>query len=580
VVLTFAIDYQLSAEIWFVAGSSSAATLDVRLTSTAPYPRHASVIPWLRRCEGPFTAVGAAGDGLAARHTVTPDPLLAAAGPGTFLTDFADALAGDQPPVVTLGAASCGPSAENDVEVMINLASPAPSTAAQIAIRLDADIPPASSVEIRAHRALVDASQPDTLATAVAAEQALPLIDVLQAGQLRLAGAPVPAGLSRDDALVYRSALALVDQSTMPAEGQLAHDYYVLAREPPFWFARLGQDVHQSLAMVLLAHLDPAEAVATQRNFIDHIQADGYLPSRIGPDLAAPATRIAAAPLFSFESWEIAKLAQDPAFLAAAYAAGKQLHAFWVSQRDQDQDGLAEWGSAAESLRGPDDVISAQVAPPEQVEAVDLNSMLVMEETSLAAMATALALPSEAATWQSAAAARAALINASMWDEATGFYYDVSLATHDFTVHAAGDLKRPEIAGFLPLWAGIVPAARRPALLAHLADPSMFLRPYGIASLSAQDPFYSAAATGCCRWNGPVFVPWQWLLVRGLRASGEAALADQITLATLAGVRQELGRSNQFRELYDPDDATPANASMPNDVWSAMAALMVLEGGS
>ena len=227
-------------------------------------------------------------------------------------------------------------------------------------------------------------------------------------------------------------------------------------------------------------------------------------------------------------------------------------------------------------------MISAEVAPPNQVESVDLNSMLVMEETSLAAMATALGLPSEAATWQSAAAARAALINAVMWDDDTGFYYDVSLATHDFTVHTPGDLKRMEIAGFLPLWAGIVPPARLPALLSHLANPASFLRANGVASLSAQDAFYAGAASGCCRWNGPVFVPWQWLLVRGLRAAGETALADDITARTLAAVRGLLGRTSQFRELYDPDlprlGRPPPNASMPNYLWSAMAALMVLEG--
>jgi putative isomerase len=202
----------------------------------------------------------------------------------------------------------------------------------------------------------------------------------------------------------------------------------------------------------------------------------------------------------------------------------------------------------------------------------------VMEEKSLAAMATALGLPGEATAWESAAAARAARINATMWDDATGFYYDVSLATHDFTVHTHDDLQRLEIAGFLPLWAGIVPAARRPALLAKLADPSLFLRAYGVAGLSARDPFYAPAASACCRWNGPVVVPWQWLVVRGLRAGGDTALANEITSRTLAAVRAELSRSHQFRELYDPDDAAPANASTPNHVWGAMAALMVLEG--
>jgi neutral trehalase len=72
-------------------------------------------------------------------------------------------------------------------------------------------------------------------------------------------------------------------------------------------------------------------------------------------------------------------------------------------------------------------------------------------------------------------------------------------------------------------------------------------------------------------------VPWQWLLVRGLRGYGEQALADEIVARTKASVIAELGRDHQFRELYDADDPARPNASMPNYVWSSMAALMMLE---
>jgi hypothetical protein len=582
-VLHLQIDPLLSADLWFVVGSSGVATLDVRVTSAAVYPRQLSVIPWLRRCAGSFEGVATSADGLAARHTSVPDPRLADAGPGTFVTDLADALEGDEAPVAVLGAAACGPSARDDLGVMIDLASPPPATAATLALQFDRDLAPLSSVEIPVHRAVADAAQPGAIAVEIAAEKALVLEDVLTAGQARLAAAPPPAGLSAGDALVYHSSLALVDQVTMPAEGLLAHDYYVFSRAPGFWFARLGDRPHESLAMILLARLDPGEAGEIQRNFIDAVGSGGpagYLPYRIGPVIQQTGPTTAAAPLFSFESWEIAQLAGDASFLADAYAAGQQVHAFWVAERDQDHDGLAEWGSVTESVRDQDDVIWTQVAPPGAVDAVDLNCMLVVEEQSLAKMAAALGQAGEAAAWQAAAAARAALINALMWDDATGFYYDVSLATHTFTYQTEGDLERMEIAGFLPLWAGIVPGDRLATLTARLADPAVFLRPYGVASLAATDPFYAPGATGSDLWNGPVSVPWQWLVVRGLRASGQTALADQIMLQVRAAVTAELQRSHVFRELYDPDDAAPANASGPNYLWSSMTALMALEAGA
>ncbi len=407
-VLHFDLDTQLSGEIWFTAGTSSAATLDVRLVSVAPYLRHVSILPWLRRCSAPFTGVAASSDGITARHAVAPDPRLVAAGPGTFVTDFADALSADGPPTLLLGAASCGSTsgALDDLGTMINRASPPPATAAQLALRIDHDIPPYSSIEVRAHRAVVDAAAADTLAAAVQAAKAISPAEVLTAGRARLAGIPPLPGLSREDALAYRSSFTLLDQVTMPAEGKLGHDYYVFSRAPTWWSARLGQDVHESLAMILLARLDPAEATATQRNFIDRVEPDGYLPFTIGPVLDQTAGHTAAAPLFSFESWEIARLAQDPAFVADAYAAGVKLHGFWTTQRDQDHDGLCEWGGLTESLRSQGNVIWTEVAPPDQVEAVDLNSMLVMEEKALAAMASSLGKPDEAALWQAAAAAR------------------------------------------------------------------------------------------------------------------------------------------------------------------------------
>jgi glycogen debranching enzyme len=309
----------------------------------------------------------------------------------------------------------------------------------------------------------------------------------------------------------------------------------------------------------------------------------GYLPYHIGPVIEETGPTTAGAPLFSFEAWEIAGLGgdeADPGFVADAYAAGQKIHAFWVAERDLDHDGLAEWGSVTESVRDQDDVIWSEVAPPGAVDALDLNCMLVMEEKSLAQMAAALGLPAEATAWQGVAADRAARINALMWDEASGFYYDVSLATHTFTYAKQGDLERMEIAGILPLWAGIAPADRRARLVARIQDPAVFLRPFGVASLAATDPFYAPAAAGPDRWNGPVQLPWQWLVARGLRASGEAALADEITLRVRAAVSAELSRSHVFRELYDPDGTAPANGSSPNYLWGSMTALMALEAGA
>lgn len=577
-VLSFAVDEDLSGEIWFSVDSSHVATIDVRLTSTAAYERRVSLFPWLRKCNGAFEQVKKSARGITARHRTQIDPTLDATSPGTFVDSFADALAGDEAPVHALGSAPCGASAYEDLGLLINGDAPPRDFSEVVALRFDRDLPPVSSMEMRFHRAIADAAQPKSLDADLDKARALDQRQVLLDGKSRLDAIPPLDGLGHDDALLYRSSFALLEEATMPSEGNMAREYYLPSREPKYWFGRLGQRMPESLAMILLAHRDPEGAVGTMRNFIMRIEQDGYLPLTVGPIADQTKGRVAATPLFSFEAWEIYQLAKDDAFLADAYAAGQLIHDFWVKERDLDKDGLCEWRSGVEADSGATDVIEAEVGPPELLESVDLNSMLVMEEKSLASMATALGRASEAASWTSAAEARAAMINATMWDAVTGFYYPVSRASNTFTFQAKDDLKRMEIAGLLPLWAGIVPDDRRAALVAKIADPSIFLRPNGLATLSARDHAYAPIASSCCRWNGPAVVPWTWLVWRGLRAYGEMDLARDIEQRTYAALRAGLAGEHVFRGLYGADDPGAPNDSETNHVWSTLGALMMIEG--
>ena len=102
--------------------------------------------------------------------------------------------------------------------------------------------------------------------------------------------------------------------------------------------------------------------------------------------------------------------------------------------------------------------------------------MLVMEAKALASMARELGKNSEAKAWQQDADTRSVLINRTFWDEETGFYYHVGKKDHSFTFKTKNDLKREEIIGFLPLWAGIADSAKAARLVKKLTDPAKFWR--------------------------------------------------------------------------------------------------------
>lgn len=405
------------------------------------------------------------------------------------------------------------------------------------------------------------------------------LVELMEDGHARLANRPATPTAVRQTDLLLHSSFTLLDQLMMPPEGNLEHTYYVFSREPTWWFARLGQHAHESLSMITLAQMDCDLAMESHRVFFDRIEDDGYLPYNIGPVVETTTLGTATAPFLSLVSWELYQICGDDDFLEEAYAAGSAFHDFWVQQRDRDGDGLCEFGGFAisEATRDLHNVIWEEVTSPDGVEAVDLNSWLVMEARSLSAMAGALGLPEKSTVWDEAADARAELVDSTMWDEETGFYYHVDHVDNDFDVAEPGDLKRMEIAGLLPLWAGIAQDERADILLQKLADPSVFWRDHGVSSLAADDPSYDPAASSCCRWNGPVWVQWQWLMLRALQDRGEDALAADLATRVSATVTQRLAADHQFRELYDPDDSSAVNDSMPNYIWTAMAAQMLLE---
>jgi len=576
--LTFDLTDDLAVDLRFAAGSSRVALIDAWFDNRSDQDRTVAYLPWLRRCDGRYFSVSATTDGIVADHDVEISEEEALFAPGTFVEDAADGLFAPDGPVAWKWFETCDANIEDTLQSAPDLVDSV-SAATGFALRAQVVVPARSAARARVARALAPQQEASTLRSAADQALVLDLVDLIEDGYQRIADHPTVHGADVHDALMVHSSFALLDQLMMPAEGNLDHPYYVFSREPTWWFARMGQHTHESLSMITLAHHDCELAMESHRVFFDRIESDGYLPYNVGPVVEQTTLGTTTAPFLSYVASDIHAICGDAGFLQEAYAAGALFHDFWVDQRDRDGDGLAEFGGYAvsEATRDLHNVIWEEVAAPDEVEAVDLNSWLVMEAHSLAVMADALDRPDEADTWRATADARAALINDLMWDDETGFYYHVDHVDNDFDHAVPGDLKRMEIAGFMPLWAGIVPADRTGIMLQQLTDPDRFWRDYGVPSLSADDASYDPRASSCCRWNGPVWVQWQFLILRALSGLGEDELARELADRVSAAVESQLAAYHQMRELYDPDDAAQPNDSMPNYIWTAMVAQLMWE---
>lgn len=297
--------------------------------------------------------------------------------------------------------------------------------------------------------------------------------------------------------LLYYSAFNLIRQVMLPAEGRCGFNYYVFSSEPTWGWGHGGQVFHERITMLAYAFLDARSAMYSQRIYRRRQYDNGYINYCTGPYLDEiiehEGELTSSVPWYAWLNWEVFTITKDYQFLLEIYESSKRFYHYYTSNRDKDGDGLCEWGGHAvlESVRDAYVAVWDEVGWPSQFEALDLNGMLVMEAEALAQMAERLTLQEEAEQWRRDAQKRRKQINETFWDEQSGFYYHVSRDKHTFSHRSGNDLKRVEIIGFLPLWAGIATPKQARRLVDHQTDDLKFWCSLGIPSLSADDPYYN-----------------------------------------------------------------------------------------
>jgi hypothetical protein len=388
---------------------------------------------------------------------------------------------------------------------------------------------------------------------------------------------PVPTFSDPDQTMLYWTSFAMMRQVMLPPEGKSSFNYYVFSREPQWGWGHGGQVFHESLSMLAYVLMDKSSAMNSQRVYRERQRKDGYINYRTGSflDENIPENNqlTTSAPWYAWQNWEVYKISKDKKFLDEMYGSSRAFYDYYVKNRDSDGDGLCEWGGEAvlESVRDARVAVWDEVGYPSNFDAVDLNSMLVKEERSLAAMAAELGRNKEAKAWTRKAEERSKKINAVMWDDSTGFYYNVDKKTNGFTFKKHNDLKRQEIIGFLPMWAGIADKKQTDRLMEKLMDPKKFWRKYGVPSLSADDSYYNPKGY----WNGPVWVEWDYFIVRGLLDYGYTKEAKELTSRVAANMAAELKKNHNLWEFYSPDDQWAGYHK--TYIWAGLISRMLLD---
>ena len=130
------------------------------------------------------------------------------------------------------------------------------------------------------------------------------------------------------------------------------------------------------------------------------------------------------------------------------------------------------------------------------------------------------------------------------WHEEDGFFYGVDTRTSEI-------IRKPGIAGLLPLFADASVAARHPPLLERL-ESWLARVAYGVPSFEPGRPEFEPQRY----WRGPVWLIVNWMLIDGLRRNERADLAARIRRDSLALVERA-----GFAEFFNPLTGEPLGGS-------------------
>ncbi len=395
---------------------------------------------------------------------------------------------------------------------------------------------------------------------------------------------------SNDEKLIYLSAFNLVRGCMLPPTGETSHNFYVFSRNPLWGWGHGHQVLHESLSMMAYAYLDPESAQESQRVYMEQQTDSGLIAYRHGPRGAQtyphkgePTT---SAPFFSWINWEIYSVSKDRSFLSEAYDSGVKYMNWLIENRDKDKDGLYEWGpyGIIENVRDWYNAVFQVSAEryldvdkediSDELECLDLTLMIIKELRCLSEMALELGKERESQKWLDRAETASELVNQFMWDEKSKFFYSINMKDHSF-FFMERDLKRQEIIGFLPLWAEAVDKSRADLLIQTLTDTTKFWRTFGVPTLAADDEWFSPYVDYCCKWNGPVWLLWDYMVLDGLVNYGYNNLAVKLADKMMFAVSEQLSKNHNFWESYSPDNTVLD--CPPNYIWDAIMAKVLIE---
>ncbi len=283
-------------------------------------------------------------------------------------------------------------------------------------------------------------------------------------------------------------------------------------------------------------------------------------------------------PLAAWAVWQIFENSNDTAFVKEMYPKLIKYHQWWYKNRDNNKNGLCEYGSTDGSLiaakweSGMDNAVrfdNSKILKNENgewsidQESIDLNTFLQKEKEYLAKLAFVINFQEDSKFLKQEAAKLSTEISSYFWSAEYKYFLDYNFKDKKFI-----GVYGPE--GWLPLWTGVATKEQAASIVSVMMDKNHFNTKVPLPTLDCSNKNFNPLEG---YWRGPVWLDQVYFGIQGLKNYGYTKEANELKQNLFKNSEGLLTDMPVF-ENYHPISGQGLNAR--HFSWSAAHLLMFL----
>jgi alpha,alpha-trehalase len=356
----------------------------------------------------------------------------------------------------------------------------------------------------------------------------------------------------------------LEPQSIRPAEGFIKYDYLI----PAGYYKQMWDWDGFFIGSHLAQQGKPQYLKYWVLDFAGAIDKDGYVAGCITTKGPRPLMgRFAMKPFLAQGAVIASASTGDYAWVKPIWENMRKVITYREQTQFDPKYGLFFWENAISS--GADNNVALTNDPKDKsaILATDISTFQYREYKAMAQLADKLDDKNEAAEYRKKAADLKAAMLQHMWFADESMFYNIRRDT-------GKPVKRISYSNFVPLIDDILTSKDAKAMITrYMLNKDVMLAPYGIRSLSKQDPDYNNAAiiVPYSNWQGPIWINANYLNYIALKRNGFNKEAAELSGILGRMVLADIQKWGSMHEDYDAETGAglaPTPEQSENHVFS------------